>query len=320
MPLPSRNKDEDKNAFVSRCMSDDKMKSEYPDQKQRSAICIQRATADCGCLETADFMLQMETYGFEEEITEDNFYIPSEAEYVDFGEETEEWNCAKEKPGLWENIRKKKEREGKNYKPAKKGDPDRPDPEAWKKAQSGDGSEMAREQIQKMHDQLMDMISKLPMVEFEDWTKDMISKAEIYVQNVYDFVKYYEPGKYEDEEDEYSESEFKYQNPETGEVYTYRRKGYYKKDGNILRYVGKAAKYQGKTVTLNKPFRTANGPKKFSVYVKNEKGNVVKVNFGDPNMKIKKNIPERRKSFRARHNCDNPGPKWKARYWSCKAW
>lgn len=320
MPLPNRNKDEDKNAFVSRCMSDDKMKSEYPDQKQRSAICIQRATADCGCLETADFMLQMETYGFEEEITEDNFYIPLEAEYVDFGEETEEWDCAKEKPGLWENIRKKKEREGKNYKPAKKGDPDRPDPEAWKKAQSGDGSEMAREQIQKMHDQLMDMISKLPMVEFEDWTKDMISKAEIYVQNVYDFVKYYEPGKYEDEEDEYSESEFKYQNPETGEVYTYRRKGYYKKDGNILRYVGKAAKYQGKTVTLNKPFRTANGPKKFSVYVKNEKGNVVKVNFGDPNMKIKKNIPERRKSFRARHNCDNPGPKWKARYWSCKAW
>lgn len=81
-----------------------------------------------------------------------------------------------------------------------------------------------------------------------------------------------------------------------------------------------AAEYQGRKVTLNKPFRTPDGPKKFSVYVKNDKGNVVKVNFGDPNMKIKKNIPERRKSFRARHNCDNPGPKWKARYWSCKAW
>lgn len=81
-----------------------------------------------------------------------------------------------------------------------------------------------------------------------------------------------------------------------------------------------AAKYQGKTVTLNKPFRTPKGPKKFSVYVKNQKGNVVKVNFGDPNMKIKKNIPARRKSFRARHHCENPGPKWKARYWSCKAW
>ena len=85
---------------------------------------------------------------------------------------------------------------------------------------------------------------------------------------------------------------------------------------------GKAlgSEYQGRKVTLNKPFRTPDGPKKFSVYVKNEKGNVVKVNFGDPNMKIKKNIPERRKSFRARHNCANPGPKWKARYWSCKAW
>ena len=81
-----------------------------------------------------------------------------------------------------------------------------------------------------------------------------------------------------------------------------------------------AAEKNGRKVTLNKPFRTPDGPKKFSVYVKNDKGNVVKVNFGDPNMKIKKNIPERRRSFRARHNCDNPGPKWKVRYWSCKAW
>ena len=81
-----------------------------------------------------------------------------------------------------------------------------------------------------------------------------------------------------------------------------------------------AAEYQGRKVTLNKPFLTPDGPKKRSVYVKNEKGNVVKVNFGDPNMKIKKNDPARRKSFRSRHNCDNPGPKWKARYWSCKAW
>lgn len=89
----------------------------------------------------------------------------------------------------------------------------------------------------------------------------------------------------------------------------------YDEDGKSI-----AAEKNGRKVTLNKPFRTPDGPKKFSVYVKNDKGNVVKVNFGDPNMKIKKNIPERRKSFRARHNCDNPGPKWKARYWSCKAW
>jgi hypothetical protein len=86
-------------------------------------------------------------------------------------------------------------------------------------------------------------------------------------------------------------------------------------DGKVI-----AAEKGGRKVTLNKPFRTPDGPKKFSVYVKNDKGNVVKVNFGDPNMKIKKNIPERRKSFRARHNCDNPGPKYKARYWACKSW
>ena len=81
-----------------------------------------------------------------------------------------------------------------------------------------------------------------------------------------------------------------------------------------------AAKYQGKTVTLNKPFRTPGGPKKFSVYVKNDKGNVVKVNFGDPNMEIKRDDPNRRKNFRARHRCENPGPKTKARYWACKTW
>ena len=78
------------------------------------------------------------------------------------------------------------------------------------------------------------------------------------------------------------------------------------------------AEYQGRKVTLNKP--TAGDVKKSKVYVKNEKGNVVKVNFGDPNMKIKVSDPARRKSFRARHNCENPGPKWMARYWSCKAW
>ena len=80
------------------------------------------------------------------------------------------------------------------------------------------------------------------------------------------------------------------------------------------------ASEKNKGKKLNKPFRTSKGPKKFSVYVKNEKGNVVKVNFGDPNMEIKRDDPARRKSFRARHNCENPGPKTKARYWSCKMW
>jgi len=80
------------------------------------------------------------------------------------------------------------------------------------------------------------------------------------------------------------------------------------------------AKYQGREVKLGKPFLTPGGPKKRSVYVKNPKGNVVKVNFGDPNMRIKKSNPGRRKSFRSRHNCANPGPRHKARFWSCRMW
>ena len=79
------------------------------------------------------------------------------------------------------------------------------------------------------------------------------------------------------------------------------------------------AKYQGREVPLGKPM--AGDVKKSKVYVRDPStGNVKKVNFGDPNMKIKKSNPARRKSFRARHNCANPGPRTKARYWSCRAW
>jgi len=81
------------------------------------------------------------------------------------------------------------------------------------------------------------------------------------------------------------------------------------------------AEFEGRKVKLNDPIRTSENPnKKFKVYVRNEKGNVVVVRFGDPNMEIKRDDPARRKSFRARHNCDDPGPKWKARYWSCWQW
>ena len=78
------------------------------------------------------------------------------------------------------------------------------------------------------------------------------------------------------------------------------------------------AEYQGRKVPLGKPMK--GDVKKSKVYVKKPNGKVVKVNFGDKNMRIKKSNPGRRKSFRARHNCDNPGPRWKARYWSCRAW
>ena len=80
------------------------------------------------------------------------------------------------------------------------------------------------------------------------------------------------------------------------------------------------ADYQGKSVKLNDPFRTPDGPKKFGVYTMGPNGKVVVVRFGDPNMEIKRDDPERRASYRARHGCDNPGPKWKANYWSCYQW
>lgn len=198
----------------------------------------------------------MDEHGWTEEVTEENFYVPSEAEYEDLGEETEEWNWAADRPGLWENIRRKKEREGKNYKPAKTVKEGRPTQEQLKKSQS----------------------------------------------------------------------KYKYKDPKTGQVYEYEQKGIYKKDGRTLIPAkadldyAESAEYQGRKVQLGKPFKTPGGPKKSAVYVKNGSGKVVIVRFGDPNMKIKKNIPGRRKNFRARHNCSNPGPRWKARYWSCRAW
>jgi len=84
------------------------------------------------------------------------------------------------------------------------------------------------------------------------------------------------------------------------------------------------AEYQGRKVKLGKPMQ--GDVKKFKVYVKNPQGNVVKVNFGhkgkgnEKTMKIRKNNPDARKAFRARHNCDSPGPRHKARYWSCRKW
>ena len=79
------------------------------------------------------------------------------------------------------------------------------------------------------------------------------------------------------------------------------------------------AEYQGRKVSLGKPIRSSDGPKKFHVFVK-DGDKVKKVNFGDPNMSIKKSNPARRKSFRARHRCATPGPRTMARYWSCRAW
>jgi hypothetical protein len=220
MPIPQPKENENDKTFMSRCMSDDIMSKEYPDTKQRSAVCLSQFKKSKGTL--IDNVLKILNFAF-------------------------------------------------------------------------------------LHDDCIECGNTEPLT-ISNWISPL---DEDYIES--------------DENPEIVEivfAKYQYRDPITNELYYYDRIGNYKKNNRYLRFEGKAksSEYQGKKVTLNKPFRTPDGPKKFSVYVKNDKGNVVKVNFGDPNMKIKKNIPERRKSFRARHNCDNPGPKWKARYWSCKAW
>jgi len=317
MPIPKRRKDEDRTDFLSRCMGDSVMNKDYPDNSQRYAVCI--SSLKTSKAEEIKDNYYDQTFGSTELIVnEDTMYIPAEAEYVDFGETVEEYTVGQNKPGLWENIRKKKEREGKNYKPAKPGDPDRPNKEAFKKAQSnGEGGSMQASQLKKMYEQLamlVKVVENIPM-EFEDWAKDKISKAEHYIEAVYDSIFYRVP-EVEDETEEEPEDEMEDETEDETEEESMETM--IELPENPMEY---AAEKTGKKVTLNKPFRTPKGPKKFSVYVKNDKGNIVKVNFGDPNMDIKRDDPERRKSFRARHQCDtNPGPKWKARYWSCRFW
>jgi len=125
----------------------------------------------------------------------------------------------------------------------------------------------------------------------------------------------------EDADEQWAERDDKYAQGESLEE-TYDGDDFHNAYGEVLPYFEdhelEEAEYRGRKVKLGKPMR--GDVKKFKVYVKNAKGNVVKVNFGDPNMRIKKSNPKRRKSFRARHNCDSPGPRWKARYWSCRKW
>jgi hypothetical protein len=184
MPIPSKKPDEDKEKFVSRCMSDEVMKKDYPDSKQRVAVClgqIKKSKSNLleNVLEILGFSLAFDCedcHGSEELLNSSNLIVPKNEDYIDFGEETEEYNIS-----------------------------------------------------------------------------------------------------------------------------------------HLI-----AAEYQGRKITLNKPFRTPDAKKKFAVYVKKPDGKIVIVRFGDNSMRIRKSDPERRKSFRARHKCDSPGPKYKAKYWSCQ--
>ena len=334
--------------------------------------------------------------GFEEEITEQNFVIPAEADYVDFGEESEDWDIAQAKPGLWENIRRKKEREGKNYKPAKTEKEGRPSQEELKKAQSDKPSkndprrtpapkkDQKRGYKKNKPDSAKNPSGKITFS--KEVTKQLSNKVKehnakgkgskatlgmlkaVYrrgagaystshapkmsrhgwaIARVNAFLTLLRTGKpsnsaYTQDNDLLPKGHPRKSKARiidrVTDAYSGTQSGLNDKQKKALdkNKYGKVTKeyfellrkkkesegseYQGRKVKLNKPFRTPDGPKKFSVYVKNEKGNVVKVNFGDPNMEIKRDDPARRKSFRARHKCATPGPKWKARYWSCKKW
>ena len=416
MPIPSKKDGEDRSAFMSRCMSDPTMKSEYKDGKQRTAVCISKATEGLSYLEAADFHLNVTEYGFTEEITEDNFYVPAEADYEDWDDgDVLEWDWAADRPGLWENIRRKKEREGKNYKPAKTEKEGRPTQEQLKRAQSatdvfdnpGEAAKRAKElgltgvhkhgdkqfMPGKTHEEYMAAVKKSKAEEVAsyadhaeadepgpkdprrtpapkkdqkkgskknkpDSAKDSSGKItfskEVTAQLEAKVKEHNAKGKgskatlamlkavYRRGAGAFSTSHApkmsrhgwaiarvnaflkllrtgRPSNPKYTTDDDLLPKGHPKKSKADFEYA-ESAEYQGRKVKLGKPFRTPGGPKKSAVYVKNDKGKVVIVRFGDPNMKIKKSDPGRRKNFRARHNCSNPGPRWKARYWSCRAW
>tara|TARA_Y100001937_G_scaffold128850_1_gene209031 strand:+ start:10706 stop:11383 length:678 start_codon:yes stop_codon:yes gene_type:complete len=164
-----------------------------------------------------------------------------------------------------------------------------------------------------------------------EWVESKITKAADYLNSVRKYIGgeivRQQNGLMEDKVNNhiFFRDIFEYQLREGEERYMYIDDAIYE-DGSIVEEdlefwedTVMEAEYQGRKVSLNKPMR--GDVKKFKVFVKDPKtGNVKKVNFGDPNMRIKKSNPKRRKSFRARHNCDNPGPKTKARYWSCRKW
>lgn len=161
--------------------------------------------------------------------------------------------------------------------------------------------EMAQQDLRTAADAANELRSILDSDEnLPEWVQSKITKAVDYLDTARDYMK----SKESDQEETYEGDEF----------YEAYGELWFNEDEQL-----DEAEYRGRKVPLGKPMR--GDVKKFKVYVKDPKtGNIKKVNFGDPDMKIRKSNPKARKSFRARHNCANPGPRWKARYWSCRAW
>ena len=202
---------------------------------------------------------------------------------------------------LWDNIRKKKERiaRGSGEKMRKPGEKGAPTPDQIKRAQLKDWYES-----ESTHDKYEERYGEEWFVKLTETYNKMLDKLIVV----------------EEEHDKCGTPDCCGKCAEANIVEEKMATfGEFAKT-NSWGQIEEAAEYQGKKVTLNDPIRSSDGKKKFYVYVKNEKGNVIKLGFGDPNMEIKRDDPARRKSFRARHNCDDPGPKYKARYWSCMQW
>ena len=291
MPLPKKGKKESKDAFISRCMSDPKTKSEFPDSDQRMAVCNNQSKS---ILEKMDESIVAEALQYGKPKKKDPRKTPAKPSERKRGSKKNPPKSAS-KPSS--KIKFSKTTEKQLEKTVREHN------EKIKKKGKGHRASIGRLKSVYRRGAGAFSTSHAPNMSRHGWAMARV-RAFLYL------LRNERP----------SNPNYKQDNDLLPKNHP-RAKAYLSPDMyEKLKKEGKAAEYQGRKVTLNKPFRTPDGPKKFSVYVKNDKDNVVKVNFGDPNMEIKRDDPKRRKSFRARHKCDNPGPKWKARYWSCWQW
>jgi len=212
-----------------------------------------------------------------------------------------------ESKGLWANIQAKRER---GESPAKPKDDAYPDKKQWDKLTKEEEGDKNKESQNYMFWQNLKTIHhasgkllEMNQSEIDNmvanghaWAVDHIATSCDDIEEVYHFFE----GNIDDGYDGETEG------------------GYEDEYGNVENINLNEAEYKGKEVELGKPSK--GDVKKFKVYVKNDKGNVIKVNFGDPNMEIKRDDPERRKSFRARHKCSEAKDRTTPKYWSCKMW
>jgi|688.fasta_scaffold00095_65 hypothetical protein len=328
MPLPKPNKSEKQSDFISRCAGNETMNKDFPDQKQRVAVCYSQwkeaKASAVACVGDGDNEVLILN-------SSKNISIKAieEEELVEYKNEFLEMAL-----GSIASIKKHAE----NILAGIQSNPQIKDnlTEPFLQQQLA----LAEDYMITVHNYVMfaqetdEEGEDEGEMEEEDTDEELDASAEevneynLYIPEEPEYVTLAEVLFDESELEEYDISakrpglweNIRKKKQREGKNYRPAKPGDKDRPDKKAWEKAQGSEYQGRKVTLNKPFRTPGGPKKFAVYVKNESGNVVIVRFGDPNMKIKKNIPARRKSFRARHNCENPGPKWKARYWACKSW